>query len=790
MAGTALSVDTMDAAILLVEQAIELVPNDESLWRSYLALADLAERPEIQERALTQLGELAPFDEVVRLRRLSNAVEQFPTAEQRIEAYLKLLTPENQQRIGKAVASRLARDLAYLHERVGDSEQMSHWLAEAIRLDSANRSAVAFATGYFRHRVTEPFGEAELLVALLMADPADVSTLQAIGQLLLAHGANPEAVRLLNLALQHASKGGRIPPDGIMADLAIALWAVDRPDDAVALINRHLELLETAYRFHARQENPDITREELKDLHAPVPPTIGVIRTALLRAQQSDEADASLASVLDSYSRQAQGLTAADKDTLVPILLEAAWTGLIFGGDPVSLEKAFRDADAMIPLTDQAKGRFEGLLALRRGEIDRAVELLTPLAPEDTSAKIGLVLAWKQQGRDVDAARALPEIASDQQGTLVGAWAADQLKRMVGQRPQPRDPALAAKLGSLIASIPPIVDRFAHDASLAVAVRVAPIKAAFEPFEPVIVNVEITNNGPLPLAVDREGPIQPLVAIVPTMRVSGVPDIGQLMPIIVDVGRKLRLEPREKIVVPIDLRQTHVGLVLDAIPLRGATVMLKAVSNFQLASTHVVVPEVLGMQMEAPPFRVEGENVAPDWLRDQIRTIAPERLESTPAADAPAAASPVAAANGQPITDPQLVHLALVMRVVSDGPPASWPVEEQALLTTADLAVADAFARTRAIGQAWLMSIVPNAAAAQPIFDLARASEDHHVRMAYLVYRVSESDDPMLEAAIRGDDPVLRRCAELLQAAFIAAENTGIGTDGATSDSGAAPGQP
>jgi tetratricopeptide (TPR) repeat protein len=788
MASAALSLDTMDASIVLIEQAIELQPNDETLWRSCLALADLAERPALQERALARLSDLAPFDEVVRLRRLSGAVEQFPTAEQRIGAYLKLLLPENQERIGRTVASRLARDLAYLYERVGDSEQMSHWLSESIRLDSANRSAVAFATGYFRQRVTEPFGEAELLVALLMADPADVSTLQALGQLLLAHGANREAVRLLDLAMQHDSESGRIPSDGLVADFAMALWAADRPDDAVVVLNRHQEALDSAFRYHKRIEEPEITREELMALQAPLPPTLGVIRTALLKAQESAQADASLSAVLDSYSRQAEGLTAADKDTLVPLLLEAAWTGLIFGGEPGSLEKAFRDADAMIPLTDEARSRFEGLIALRRGEVDRAVELLTPLADSDSSAKIGLVLAWQQQGRESDAGRALAELARDEQGTLVGVWAADRLNRMVGQRPGPRDAQLAAKLSSLIASIPPIVDRFAHDASLAVAVRASPTKPVFEPFEPVIVNVEITNNSPLPLAVDRDGPIQPLVAIVPTVRVSGVPEIGQLAPIIVDVGRKLRLEPRERLVVPVDLRQTHVGLVLDAIPLRGATVILRTTSNFQLASAQVVVPESLGLQVEGAPFRVDGENVAPEWLRAQIAKIAPEGSGGVDDADDPEEAHapvsdepPAEAPAGPPLRDEALVPLALVLRVVTDGAPATWPAEEQALLPTAASAAEAAFDRATPASQAWVMSILPNTPASQAIFDLARTNQDRLVRMAYLVYRVSEVDDPMLEAAMRGEDPVLRRLAELLEAALAGTEEKAPGNPGPTS---------
>ena len=95
-----------------------------------LDMAVVAERDALRDQALEQVGRLDSSDDVIRLRRLNVAVDRHHTAEERIAAYEKILAEKNRDRLGPAVASRLALDLAFLNRRVGNTEAFADWLAQ------------------------------------------------------------------------------------------------------------------------------------------------------------------------------------------------------------------------------------------------------------------------------------------------------------------------------------------------------------------------------------------------------------------------------------------------------------------------------------------------------------------------------------------------------------------------------------------------------------------------------------------------------------------------------------
>ena len=134
----------------------------------------------------------------------------------------------------------------------------------------------------------------------------------------------------------------------------------------------------------------------------------------------------------------------------------------------------------------------------------------------------------------------------------------------------------------LIASIPSVVDRFPDEPTLAVSLRVTPAKTTFGPYEPIIVNIEITNNAPMPLAIERGGPIQPQIAIFCSVQMSRERALPDVPPIIVDFDRRLRLEPREELIIPVDLRRSVLGTVLNERPLRGAMLAVVGILGFRL----------------------------------------------------------------------------------------------------------------------------------------------------------------------------------------------------------------
>jgi len=179
-----------------------------------------------------------------------------------------------------------------------------------------------------------------------------------------------------------------------------------------------------------------------------------------------------------------------------------------------------------------------------------------------------------------EAARGLLGVYRSRPGSLMAVWAADVLAEMVGKRVGAG--TMAARMERLAASIPSVVDRFAQEPTLAVSVRLLPTKTTFEPYEPIIINLEITNNAPMPLTIDRGGPILPQVALVTNVQMAGEFALPEIPPMIIDIDRRLRIEPREHLVVPVDMRRGGLGQVLNARPLRGATFTVKAIINFRI----------------------------------------------------------------------------------------------------------------------------------------------------------------------------------------------------------------
>ena len=169
-------------------------------------------------------------------------------------------------------------------------------------------------------------------------------------------------------------------------------------------------------------------------------------------------------------------------------------------------------------LSPEAEARFEGWMALRQHDLARAMDLLGPVSDRDSAARLGLALARREAGELRDAARGLHGVYTSRPGSLMAVWAADVLAEMLGQRVGAGP--MAARMEQLAASIPSVVDRFAEEPTLAVSVRLLPTKTTFEPYEPIIVNVEITNNAPMPLAIDRGGPIRPQIALETSVQMS------------------------------------------------------------------------------------------------------------------------------------------------------------------------------------------------------------------------------------------------------------------------------
>ncbi|MEE8155856.1 MAG: hypothetical protein V3T53_12965 [Phycisphaerales bacterium] len=749
------TVEGLDGAVFLVQRATDLDPDNAELWRAQLELIDLQERledDELRHTVLENLVRLDPEDDVVRLRQISASLAQHQTIKERIEAYQRLLSSQNPAQLGPAITSRLAFDLAMLFSREDDAQGYAKWLGEAVAADPSNRAAAAAATGFFRMNVQDAFAEAELLTSLMLADPADVVTKSTLAQLLLDHAAYAAADRIYRVTERTYEAGGSLSPNGMLADHAVARWGRGQVKDALLTIRVRQDQADTAFRRSVQQQNPELTRLELARLHAPVAATLATIRAAIHNRLGDDQVESSMRGVRGAYEAEIERLRSTDDidpRVVADRLRQAAWVFVWLGGnvdDVVAFLEAAKQVLGDEDLSPTAQARFDGWLALRLGEVDQAIVLLEPVAEDDAPAALGLALARLEKGERRDAARGLLRVARAQPGSLIGVWASDLLAELIDRRLQPAelDP-LATQLKELIESVPLVYDRFPDQPTLAVSLRIVPAKDTFDPYEPVIVNLQITNHAPFPLAIDSGGPIRPRVILIPTIQIPRDLRVNKLAPIVVDIDRRLRLEPRQTLVIPVDLRRSHIDGLLNTVhPLRGALLKIRAVLNFWVPRQGVIRAGLLGSEIEIQqPIRVNGIRLNPVWLEHALGVaIDPDSADD-------------------------LATMALLSRLAPGLDPNIQVTPELIeLLQDSGQALAEGYAKLDPISQAWMLGVVPRIVVMEPVLAMARKSTDKHVQISYLLFHVVDPADPMLDAAKRSDDPDVKYAAEFLESAM------------------------
>jgi tetratricopeptide (TPR) repeat protein len=741
-----LTMDGLEGGVLLAREAVFLDPDNPELWRMALELAGMAEQRDLRQQALENLLRLDKHDDVAALMRLSDVLERYQTAEERIAAYDKLLSEVNITKIGSPIASRLALDAALLHRRQGDTERFTQRLTQAVQLDSSNRSAAAIAAGFFRMSVNDAFGEAELLTNLVLADPTDVITQIALGRLLLENGAYIAAGRIYRLAGENYVSLGQMPTNQLLADLAIAQWANGSSDAALETLRLRQVEMDNAVRMSARSDMPDASALDLAKLKAPLDPMLATV-TAVIRSNQSPEAGREAAlQAISAYQVQIDAAKAAsdppaDPAKVAAAYLEMAWVALWLQASVDRVPEFLAAAEEFEPLSDQAKQRFDGWMALRSGNTEQALEKLSTLAASDNLARFGMAVTMLQSGQSKEAARELLAVNRAQPGSLIGIWSANRLAELLKKRMPLSDQS--KKLEQLIASMPSPFFRFPSEPTLAVSLRVNPTKTTFAPYEPVILNIEIANNSQFPLAIDRDGPIRSKVVLVPSLSAANVPGLGDLRPVILNITQRLRLLPGEKLVVPVNLRHYPVGDIINSLSVNGTILQITALLNFSVIGEGTLRPSMLGSEVKMPLARLDGQRIEPEWIEQTIDMMK--------------------APNEPGVID----RMALLSLWIGPRAGDAMAPEVRALHENARRAFDDAFAQIDPVSHAWLLCVMPrgaaNAEGMQWALSMARKSEDRLVKLAYLLFHATGEADPMLDAAKRGADPVLRRMAEIIQ---------------------------
>jgi len=756
------SLRSISAAIMLAQEAVRLDPDNVELWRLLMRMATLGEDEELYAMAVDQIAHLDPADDVTRLVRLNMAIERYDSVEQRMAAYRRLLDPGLRDRLGVAVASRLMLDLALLQRRHGDLDGFATSLGEAAATDPSNRAAAAIAAGFFRINVSDPYAEAELLTNLLLADPSDVTTQSALGELFLHHGAYRGAQRFYSLASRNQKESWTVPAGELLADQAISDWAAGRSEDALRLIRVRQHKLDDQVRAEAVREDDYLDPLERSQIRALLRPTLAVVRAAIHVTEDDVDAVRSIMRALEAYDAEIDEAEAAetpDPGRLADLHLEKAWLAVWLSGDDELVASLLGEAEKYRALSDTARTLFEGWRALRRREYDVARERLESLPGDEAAGHLGRARIAEAEGRHKEEARALLAAIRAQPGSLIGVEASNRLAKILGRRVPPSDDAV--RLEELAASIPSFIDRYPDNPTLALSLRLKPVSPRFGPYEPVIINIEITNNSPYPLAIDRNGPVRPQVILFASGSFAQLGAQPEDEMIVVDIDRRLRLEPRSKLTIPVDMRWYEIGRQLYGNARGGMFIELHGTLNFRAAPGGAILPSLLGAQQTPITVRVDGERITTEWV-----TAVHESIQHPTDADLASLgllghvladrvsllyAMQQERDDLEELTDPESRQRVLQLSELIDRHESDLKFEREPIIR--------AFEQMDGTSQAWLLGALPTTALLDPIRDLAKVSTDRHVQFMYLIYHTDSLDDPLLNNVLASEDEGLKLLA-------------------------------
>jgi hypothetical protein len=727
----------------LLRVADSLDPDEQEILRASLSIATLGEDFAARKEFVERLSRIDPADERIRLIRINDALSRYGNADELVSAYLVLLKDDNIRKLGAPIASRLATALAVIEQRLGESDEYAAWISRAATLDQTNKEAAALMAGYFQQHVTgDAFGQAELLVNLLLADPVDISTQSALARHLLEHGAYEGAARLYRLAVATHAAFRQSPGPDLVADYVLAVWASGEPEAALETIKGYQQQLNEAMQMRAWAENPELSPEERAAITGILPPTLAVVHLTLLDLTDPATAGEALARLQEAFTSALAAGEQSPSDRR-DALLAQAWLAAWFGRDAPAIQSYVDQAAALAPLDHATAARYDAWIALRSGDLERAEAILTVAPSEpDPTLTAALALLRIEQGRPEDSRELFASVAEQDRGSALGLWARARAAALAGALPAP--PAIAARLNELVESIPDTVDRIPADRQFGMSLRIEPIDPPFDEFGPMLVRLVVTNHTGLPIGISPEGPLRPNMIIESTLSAPNQPRITKGAPIVIDFGRRLRLAPRERLELVIDLRRNALGELIEACGTGGATIQLRGILNPFPANESLIEPGPLGYVSRSIEFRVNGARVTGEWL----------------------AAMTVRLHDGQPIGHGELGLLtqAILWNAVAQRPPAP---ELAAAFTEAAAALEAAYPRFDPIVQAWILAVLPRGAPTLPgILAAAKQSTSPHVQLAFLMNHLEGAADPALAAAMASEHADVSRIAGLVQQLF------------------------
>ncbi len=721
--------DQLDRAMVLLDMAAELNPDDEGMWQLRISLARTMDDNELLKDSLRNYLRLQPNDDAALLEWIKARLSSVESLDDYLASLERMLRAESAAGLSAPLRSRLATLAAQAAREIGDNKRSAQWLGYAVKLDEANPDAASMVYNLAVEREATPRQQGTALVNLIKASPVDASIRVALANLLMQQGVYAHAVDQFDVAMQLVDVQTRM---SMVNQYALCLIAIGQEDKVPAML---LDIQLFMKRMREAQD-PDLAAEldpkeaqarMLEDL-PPLPPTLEFIQLMLqyksnpVAAKESFQRLRDFTSQIEDSEKQAESFS------------ELVWVAAVFDQD----EAWIRQRIDLLEADDDNATLAKGWLALRNQDTATARDLFTSLGNDNMFARLGL--ASFPDLSEEDRIKAYQQIVWDDPASMASIIAANRLLKL-GQIVNATGDGVSIRVLADDLSRQLWTPALTVSPWVRMTLRVSP--GSFGYLQPMKGHVRIFNASRVPLSVGPGGAIQSVLMVMCSPSIRNEP-LGQLQPTFFNMGRKLTLLPGKSIETDIRLDRFDMGQLSAIYPTSTITFSANALLDPRPLPTGGIVPGPLGAAHQAGSLLARGLPATPNNLNIWIKDL-----------------------DG---TDPAVRALAVARLLVIARQPAETTEAQDFRDKVSDL-ISQRYPSFNRVLQALTVRFMLPDEDGEPVsrrvIDLAQRSDDPLVRIVFLVMNADAPDSPVLTDAIRHDNPTIRTFAQAMKDGLI-----------------------
>lgn len=539
----------LERARILVEQAARLIPTDPEIWRNRLVLAQEAGDQDVVVETMERLVRLTPEDDVLRLRLIERRLQRFQTIDEQLEAIETMLASPEARLFSDALRSRIASFAARGYLETGRRSDMVRMLREATRLDTTNKDAAVMVLELVKAETRQdPARLGVALAGVIQADPLDLPARRGLADLFFEQGAYAQA--LAQYLVANWLMEGEPDPEKVYR-FAMSLAATGDFNSAIQLVASYQNMLwQTVAPGEAGTAEAGPATARL------LPLDLQLLRIVLL--VQNGERDRA-ASFFRPFRRELENRLPAEEADV-----QILWIATGMDIELTDAEALRTRVQSQLGVEDPMWQRIEGFRLLNLERLSEARALLQPLVRTDLFARLAIARLLGEDTRTADsAATLLRTITQEGPRTIAGMLAAYELTQYRVQPPLGR---VALHLSGIVNSWPAFFqDPSQTNLNLTQLTVTTERDGQVGYLQPITARISIRNPNSLPVSLGGGGVVNSSAMIILSARSEGRA-IPPPSPIVIDLGRRLRLMPGESIEVPVRLDWTVLGGFLSHNP--------------------------------------------------------------------------------------------------------------------------------------------------------------------------------------------------------------------------------